>query len=42
MIPRAEQLYAERKFPEAYDVAMQAAAVVPNDDRLVDLITKVL
>jgi formylglycine-generating enzyme required for sulfatase activity len=41
MIPRAEQLYAEHKYPESYDVTMQAAAIVPNDDRLLDLITKV-
>ena len=40
MIPRAEQLYAQRKYPESYDVAMQAAAIIPNDDRLLDLITK--
>ncbi|MGZ4780034.1 MAG: protein kinase domain-containing protein, partial [Thermoanaerobaculia bacterium] len=40
MITRAEQLYAQRKVPEAYDVATQAAAILPGDDRLVDLITK--
>src|SRR5439155_8201230 len=30
MIPRAEQLYAERKYPESYDAAMTAAAIIPN------------
>src|SRR5438094_175 len=41
MIPRAEQLYAERKYPESYDAAMTAAAIIHNDDRVLDLITKV-
>ena len=41
MIPRAEELAAAHRYPEAYDLAMQAAAVVPNDDRVLDVITKI-
>ena len=41
LVPRAEQLVAQRKYPEAYDLAMQATAFAPNDDRLLDVITKV-
>ncbi|MBK5260283.1 MAG: protein kinase [Thermoanaerobaculia bacterium] len=41
LIPRAEALFAQRDLPGAYALAMRAAEVVPADDRLVDLMTKI-
>jgi len=39
-IKTAEKLLAERKLPEAYQNAMAAAAILPNDDRLRDVIAR--
>ncbi|MGZ8830935.1 MAG: SUMF1/EgtB/PvdO family nonheme iron enzyme, partial [Thermoanaerobaculia bacterium] len=38
---RAEQLFEQRKLPAAYEVAIQAAEILPADDRLIDLMTKI-
>ncbi|MGZ8853367.1 MAG: serine/threonine-protein kinase, partial [Thermoanaerobaculia bacterium] len=42
LITRAQQLFEEqRKLPAAYEVAIQAAEILPADDRLIDLMTKI-
>ena len=40
-IKTAEQLVAQRKYPEAYEAVSGAMAIVPDDDRLRDLMTKI-
>jgi len=40
MIASAEQLLEQRKVPEAYEAASAAAALVPEDDRLRDIIAR--
>ncbi len=40
LLARGEQFYAQHKVEEAYTAVTSAAKVLPNDDRVIDLITK--
>ena len=40
MIQTAERMVSERRLADAYDIAVAAAAILPNDDRLRDIISR--
>jgi formylglycine-generating enzyme required for sulfatase activity/dienelactone hydrolase/predicted Ser/Thr protein kinase len=40
MIETAERMVSERKLADAYDTAIAAAAILPNDDRIRDIISR--
>ncbi len=41
MIARAELFVAQRRYPDAYELATRASASLPDDDRLLDVISRV-